>query len=53
MIVEYILILLVLVTIGGIITRSLVSRNPDDLGVLIEQWSEVLKTIGQDNPHQD
>ena len=49
---EYILLVLVMVTVGGIIVKGLINRDPDNQGALIKQWSRVLTLIGEDLPHR-
>ncbi|MCB0343312.1 MAG: hypothetical protein H6626_08020 [Pseudobdellovibrionaceae bacterium] len=49
-VVEYVLLLMVGVSLALIITRLVVSRNPDpdDQGFLIKTWSAIIQTIGDD-----
>jgi len=49
-IVEYILLLVVAVTLAVIVTRQLVSRDPDDSGIITKKWSDVENAIGSDLP---
>jgi hypothetical protein len=47
-IVEYILLLVIAVSIAAFLVRSLVSRNEDQPGIIINVWQSVLTTIGVD-----
>lgn len=49
-IIEYILLLVVIVGLGAFILRAMVSRDEENPGFLIEQWSDVIKQIGEDDP---
>ena len=49
-IVEYVLLMVIAVAIAALLTRELVSRNPESPGVLVEKWNDILKTIGEDVP---
>lgn len=45
---EYILLMLVAITIAVLITKQLVGRNPDNPGVVIQKWSQITQVIGAD-----
>lgn len=47
-IIEYILILVVAVAVAVLITRTLVNRNQENPGIIIETWQKMLEVIGQD-----
>lgn len=47
-VVEYVLLLVVVITIGMIISKQLVSRNEESPGFLIDKWNNILTTIGAD-----
>lgn len=49
-IVEYVLLLVIGVAMAALITRVMVSRNPDTPGFLIVKWTEIIRTIGEDYP---
>lgn len=49
-VVEYVLLLLVAVSVSAILVSNLVSRNPDDPGILVAKWHAILNTIGEDLP---
>jgi hypothetical protein len=46
--VEYVLLLIVGVTIAGLIISLVVSRNPDSPGFIITKWMEIIQMIGGD-----
>lgn len=47
-VVEYVLLLVVGVTIVVLITSTMVSRNPDNPGFLVKKWFDIIKAIGAD-----
>ena len=47
-IVEYVLLLVIGVTIAILITSTMVSRNPQQPGFLIRKWQEIIRLIGSD-----
>ncbi len=47
---EYVLLLVIGVAIAALITRLMVSRNPETPGFLIVKWTEIIQTIGEDYP---
>lgn len=47
-VVEYVLLLLVAVGVATLITKLLVSRNPEDPGVVTGAWSRVINAVGKD-----
>lgn len=47
-IVEYLLLLVVGVSVAVLITSTMVSRNPDNPGFLIQKWMSIVTTIGKD-----
>lgn len=48
LIIEYILLLVISVTLALMITKALVNRNADNPGVLIARWHRMLNMIGLD-----
>ena len=48
--VEYILILTIVAGMAALLTKQLVSRDPDDPGILVAKWHAVLKSVGDDIP---
>ena len=49
-VIEYVLLLLVACGIAALIAQLLVSRNPDNPGVLTAAWNDVNVAIGKDLP---
>lgn len=49
-IVEYVLLLVIAVAVAALITKELVRRDPDNPGILVQKWDDILKTIGSDLP---
>jgi len=47
-VVEYVLLLMIGVTIAMLLVSEVVSRNPDDPGFLMAKWHQIIQTIGQD-----
>lgn len=45
---EYVLLLVIGVTIAMLITSTMVSRDANNPGFLIRKWFEMIKTIGED-----
>lgn len=49
-IVEYVLLMVIAVAVAALITKELVQRDPENPGILIQKWDDMLKEIGQDLP---
>jgi hypothetical protein len=49
-VVEYVLLLVIGVSIAALLVSQLTSRNPDNPGVLVSKWNEILVAIGSDVP---
>lgn len=49
-VIEYVLLLIVGVSLAALITTLMVSRNPSSPGFLIVKWTEIIKVIGDDYP---
>jgi len=49
-VVEYVLLLVIAVSLGVLLTKQLVSRDQDDPGILVARWHNILKTVGDDLP---
>lgn len=49
-IVEYVLLLVISVSIAALVVRQLGSRNPDEPGLIIVKWQQVLKAVAADVP---
>lgn len=47
-IIEYVLLLVVIVGLGAVILRSMVSRDQDSPGFLIQKWKSVSDQIAND-----
>ena len=47
-IIEYILLMVIVVGIAAVIVRGVVHRDKSDPGFLIQAWSELVQTIGED-----
>ena len=48
-IVEYVLLMIIAVSIAALITSLMVSRNQSNTGFLILKWNEIIRTIGADD----
>ena len=49
-VIEYVLLMVILASLGAVIMRSFVSRDSSDPGILVAKWNNLLKTVAQDNP---
>lgn len=49
-IIEYVLILVVLVTIGTFIVSRMIGRDPQEPGFVIANWNAIAQVIASDNP---
>lgn len=47
-VVEYVLLLVVGVSIAILITTLMVNRSPDNPGFLVKKWRQIVETIAQD-----
>lgn len=47
-VVEYVLLLVIGVSLAMIITGTMVSRNPENPGFVVRKWLAIIKTIGED-----
>lgn len=47
-VVEYVLLLVVGVSIAALITTTMVSRSPESPGFLVRKWLEIIQFIGED-----
>lgn len=50
-IIEYVLLLLVAVSIATLLVSQLVQRDPDNPGLLVQKWAEMQKVIAEDDPN--
>ena len=48
--VEYVLLLIIAVTVAALIVNTIVSRDPEEPGFLIRKWNQILEFIGDDLP---
>lgn len=49
-VVEYILLLIVAVSLAALIVRVLVHRDPDNPGAVIKAWTGIVEFISDDKP---
>lgn len=49
-VVEYVLLVIISVSLAALVTSMVVSRDPENPGFLIGKWIEILQAIGQDLP---
>jgi uncharacterized protein (UPF0333 family) len=47
-VVEYVLLVVIGITVAAIYTSTLVSRDPDSPGFLVAKWFQMVKAIGAD-----
>lgn len=47
-VVEYVLLLVVGVSVAALITTTMVSRNPNSPGFLVKKWMDMIKLVGED-----
>lgn len=47
-VVEYILLLMVSAGLAILISKTLISRNPDEPGLFTSKWQQILQFIGND-----
>ena len=48
-VVEYVLLLVVGVSVAILITTTMVSRNPESPGFLVRKWLSMIRLVGSDN----
>ena len=51
-VVEYVLLLVIAVSLSALIVRQLGSRDEDKPGVLVQKWHNIQVEIGKDIPDQ-
>ena len=51
-VIEYVLLLVIVSSVGAFLIKSLVSRSPDDTGILVKKWNAILQVIANDNPEE-
>ena len=47
-VVEYVLLLVIGVSLAFLITSQMVSRSPENTGFLVKKWAAIIKAIGAD-----
>ncbi len=47
-VIEYVLLLVIGVSLAMLITSKMASRNPDNPGFLVQKWFDIIKVIGED-----
>lgn len=47
-VVEYVLLVVVGVTVAMLITSTMVSRNADRPGFLVKKWADLIRLVGND-----
>lgn len=47
-VVEYVLLLVIGVSLAFLITSQMVSRSPENTGFLVKKWASIIKAIGAD-----
>lgn len=50
MVVEYVLLLIIAVSMATILINLFVSRNQDEPGILVRKWYEMQSEVGKDLP---
>ena len=48
--VEYMLLLFISITFATFLTSELISRNSSKQGIIIQAWSKILRSLGNDIP---
>jgi hypothetical protein len=48
LVVEYILLVVVVALAAVLISRSMVGRDPDNPGIIITKWTQLLQMVGAD-----
>ncbi|MEK6774624.1 MAG: hypothetical protein AABY64_11820 [Bdellovibrionota bacterium] len=49
-IIEYVLLLVISVSIAALVIRQLGSRDPNEPGLIIVKWQQVLQAVAKDLP---
>lgn len=50
LVIEYILLLVIAVTIGAILVRGLVNRSENSPGIVVERWKKIQAEVGEEIP---
>ncbi len=48
--IEYILLMVIVISCASILMRALVSRQPGKQGMVIRVWDDIIRTLGNDLP---
>lgn len=51
-VVEYVLLLVIAVSLSALLVKQLASRSSDNPGILVSKWQSILDTIAKDVPDQ-
>ena len=51
-VIEYMLLLVLVTSLGAVMIKGLVSRSADEPGLLVAKWHSIIKTIADDNPEE-
>lgn len=49
-VVEYVLLLVIAVSLAYLLVSELASRNSDNAGFLVAKWNRILEVVGDDMP---
>ncbi len=49
-VVEYVLLLVIAVSIAYLLVSQMASRNRDNAGFLVAKWNRILEAVGDDYP---
>ena len=49
-VVEYVILLVIVVTLAVLLTKTLVSRKADDAGIITSKWYKITNAIGKHIP---
>lgn len=49
---EYMLLLMITIAIAAIVLKTLVKKDPQDPGALINKWQAIVNQIGADDPNK-
>ena len=50
MVVEYVLLLVVSIAMAALMVRLMVSRSPDNPGLIIHKWQQLIEFVATDDP---
>jgi hypothetical protein len=49
-VIEYVLLLVIAVAVAALVTKELVSRDPNNRGIFVQKWMDIQNSIGNDVP---